>query len=495
MNSEQSIHLSEYYLVLTKHKFLILASFVIVVTLTLLFSFLTKSVYQAAAVMVIDKQQNTSPLTGERLDYESYVSESLTFNTHFKLITSRAVLEKVIRNLKLDQPNPDREKLLGANFLIEFLRGLKKNLYLLFGKDLTPTLEEELSGLIEKLQEKIDIEQVRDTRILNLKVEDHDPALARDIANNLAKVYIEFDIDNRVKSSRNTLSWMSAQLYEMKKKLEDAEEEFLAYKQSEKLFSIAGRQKVIDQKIEEFNDAYLQTRNKRLELDAKLAELERSLQSKGSIIHVRSLAKNDLIESLYAQLLEAEMELTRLGKIFKDQHPKITQAESKLNQTQKKLDEELEKVMENLRAERTVLYNRENVFQKTITDFENDALDTSKKELKYGILQRNVDTNKKLYDTLLSKIEESHIVDTLDTSNIRIVQEAPLPLAPVKPKKRLNFILSIIFGLMTGVSLAFFLEYLDQTLRTEDDVQRYLGLPVLSVIPVADEKKAAPETK
>ena len=68
-------------------------------------------------------------------------------------------------------------------------------------------------------------------------------------------------------------------------------------------------------------------------------------------------------------------------------------------------------------------------------------------------------------------------------------------MAPVKPKKRLNFILSIIFGLMTGVSLAFFLEYLDQTLRTEDDVQRYLGLPVLSVIPVADEKKAVPETK
>ena len=495
LNPERSIHLSEYYLILNKHKSLIFASFVIVVTLTLLFSFLTKSIYRASALMVIEKEQSTSPLTGERMNYESYVSESLTFNTHFKLITSRPVLAKLIMNLKLDQVDREKEKLLGGNPLIELLSGFKKNLYLLFGKDQTPTLEEKLSNLIEKLQRKINIEEVRDTRILNLLVEDHDPALARDIANHLAKVYIEFNIDNRLKSSRNTLSWMSAQVYEMKKKLEDAEEEFQAYKQNEKLFSIAGKQKVIDQKIAEFNDAYLQTRNKRLELDAKLAELGRSLQSKGSIIHVRSLVKNDLIENLYAQLLESEVELTRLGKVFKEKHPKIIQIESKINQTQKKLDEELEKVMENLRAERTVLYNRENVLQKTIADFENDALDINKKELKYAILQRNVDTNKKLYDTLLSKIEESHIVDNLDTSNIRIVQEASIPLAPVKPKKKLNFILSVIFGLMNGVGLSFFLEYLDQTLRTEDDVEKYLGLPVISVIPVADEKRAAPEPK
>ena len=488
MKPEQSIHLSEYYLIILKHKMLIIASLVIMVTLTMLFSFLMKPVYRATATMAIEKEQSTSPLTGERLDYESYVSQSLTFNTHFKLITSRPVLERVIKHLRLDQEGKDKD--LTVNFLKEFLRRLKQNLRLLLGREKKIlTHQEKLFRLTNALKRKIDIEEIRDTRLLNLNVEDHDPVLAANIADALAKIYIEFDIDNHLKSSRNTLSWMTGQLYEMKKKLEDAEKEFLAYKQREKLFSITGKQKVIEQKIEEFNDAYLKTRNQRLELDAKLTELQRSLQSRGSILHVRSLIDSALIENLYARLLETEVEHTRLGKVFKAKHPKIIQINSKIEKTRNKLEEELVKVMENLRAQRAVLFNNEKVLLKTISDFENDALQTNKKELKYTILQRNMTTNRELYDTLLAKIKESNIVESLDASNIRIVQKAAVPLAPVKPKKKLNLILSIIFGLMTGIGLSFFIEYLDQTLHTADDVEKYLDLPVLSVIPVANPEK------
>ena len=93
---EKAVHLSDYYYILTKHKSLIIASFLIVVTLTALFTFLSRPLYEAATTMVIEKERTTSPLTGERLDYESYMSQSLTFNTHFKLIASQPVLKKVI---------------------------------------------------------------------------------------------------------------------------------------------------------------------------------------------------------------------------------------------------------------------------------------------------------------------------------------------------------------------------------------------------------------
>jgi uncharacterized protein involved in exopolysaccharide biosynthesis len=192
------------------------------------------------------------------------------------------------------------------------------------------------------------------------------------------------------------------------------------------------------------------------------------------------------MDNLYTQLIDSEVELTRLSKVFKPKHPKIIQIKSKVNKTRKKFNEELRKEKENLKAERSVLLAREKVLQKTIGDFENDALETNRKELKYSIFQRNVNTNQKLYDTLLSKIKESNIVGNLDVSNIRIAEEADIPLAPIKPKKKLNFILSVIFGLMTGIGLSFLWEYLDQSLRTDEDVRRYLDLPVLAVIPVAE---------
>ncbi|MBW1764985.1 MAG: aldo/keto reductase, partial [Deltaproteobacteria bacterium] len=275
-----------------------------------------------------------------------------------------------------------------------------------------------------------------------------------------------------------------------KKKLEDAEAEFLAYKQQEKLFSVEGRQKVIGQKIEEFNDAYLQARNKRLELDAKLAELKRSFQAKGDILQARSLLDSPLLDNLYSELLKSEVELSRLSKVFKAKHPKVIQIRTKIDNTNKKLIQEIDKEMETLESERLVLIARESTFQKTISDFENDALKTNKKELRYTILQRNAETNQKLYDTLLSKVKETNITGNIDASNIRITEEAVMPLAPVKPRKKLNLILSVIFGLMTGVGFAFLWEYMDRSLRTEEDDSRYLDLTVLSIIPEADDAES-----
>ena len=127
----RSAHFTEYIYILTKHRLLIIVSFLTMVTLTLFFTFLMKPVFRTTTTIVIEKQQRTSPITGERADFESYVSESLTFNTHFKLITSLPVLEQVIKNLKLD--DPEREKTLEVNFLKKLLKQFKKNIRLLLG--------------------------------------------------------------------------------------------------------------------------------------------------------------------------------------------------------------------------------------------------------------------------------------------------------------------------------------------------------------------------
>ena len=490
MNNQKpdiSPHLAEYYYILSKHKWIIIGSLLIMVTLTMFFTFRMEPVYRATATLVIDKEQSKSPLTGERMDFESYVSQSLTFNTHFKLITSRQVLEEVIRRLKLDRQDEDIE----VGVFKEILAQVKENIRLLLDQEekvLTP--EEQLTGTVQSLHGKLDIEEVRDTRLLKISVEDHDPALSMDIANSLGNAYIEFNIGNRLKSSKNTLSWMSDQLYEMKKKLEDSEEAFLAYKQRENLFSVEGKQKVIAQKIADFNDAQLEARNKRLEVDAKLQQLKRSLASGAGILNIRSLIGSPLIENLNAQLLDAEVEFSRLGKVYKSKHPKLIQIKTKIEKTKRKLTQEVRKEIKSLQAEQAVLLAREKAMGKTIADFDQEALSTNRKELKYSILQRSVTTNQKLYDTLLSKVEESNVVKDADVSNIRIVERAVLPLSPVKPKKKLNLALSIIFGLMTGVGLAFLLEYMDRSLRTEEDVQRYMDLPVLSVVPEADKAKS-----
>lgn len=490
---EQPRHLVDYYHVITSHKWAIIVSLIVMVSLVLWHNSHLIPIYRATTTLIIDKEITKSPLTGNRMDYETYLSESLTFNTHFKLITSRQVLERVVRNLKLDSKAGGKEKREVGMIhpFRQYLAQFKENISLLIGKkDESPLPKDRLTDLVQSLKAMVNIEQIEDTRLLLLEVSHPDPVMARDLANAVAQAYIKFNIDNRLKSSQNTLSWLADNLYEMKKNLEDAEEEFSAFKQKAKLISIEKSQELVAQKMRDFNDAYIRSRNRRLELDAKLAELRRAVQSGGDILYARSLIQNPLIENLHTQLLSSEGELSRINKVFKSKHPKIIQIKAKIADIRENLREEIKKEKDNLQSERSVLLAKEKVLQTTIADFEKEAMEIGSKELNHNILKRNVEMNERLYDTILSRLKEADVTGSIDVSNIRIVEKAILPRVPVGPNKKRNFMLAVVIGLMIGVGLSFLREYLDRSLHTEEDVQSYLGLPVLSVIPKAENKIA-----
>jgi uncharacterized protein involved in exopolysaccharide biosynthesis len=275
----------------------------------------------------------------------------------------------------------------------------------------------------------------------------------------------------------------------MKKKLEDAEEELLTFKQRAGLLSPEENQKMIAQKMTDFNDAYLQARNRRLELDAKLEQLEAASAGAGDVSHLRSLVTNPFISDLDSQLIGAEAERSRLSKVYRAKHPKMIEVMSKIENTREKIREEVTKGLRNLEAERNVLGTKEEVLQKTIGDFEQEAMETNRKELSYTILKRNVEMNQNLYDTILSRLKEADITGNVDVSNIRITEKAVLPRFPVSPNKQRNLTLALIIGLMIGVGLSFGREYIDRSIHTEEDIQKHLGLPVLSLIPVAEQAK------
>ncbi|MDR3088440.1 MAG: GumC family protein [Desulfobulbaceae bacterium] len=481
---EESINIDEYLRILKKHWRLIAAVAVFVMAMTILVTILMTPMYQGTAVLVIDKEQKTSPLTGEDLGGGSFQDEQLTFNTHFKLITSRPVLVEVIRELKLDQ-----QEELESNFFKSLIQQFRANIKLLFAGDeqKEPSEEQKLDGLVKALQDSINIEATKQTRLLEISVENRDAEMARDIANTLAKKYIEFNVNNRLQASKDTVAWMYNELYATKKKLEDDEQKFLEYKKANNVFSVEGKQQVIGQKITEFNTEYLTARNKRLELDEKLKEIERYGGNTADMVHIRSIVGNPAIDSIYSALTTLEVEQSKLSKVYRGKHPKMIQVTSEIDKLRAKLRNELEKEIGNLRSERAVLSAREQVMEKNISEFEGDALEAGGKELQYNILQRNVTTSQSLYDTLLAKIKESNVLVSGYTSNIRIVGLATLPERPFKPKKMLNLAVGLLLGLLGGCGLAFALDFFNQSLKNEDDVLNYLGIPVLAMIPEATD--------
>lgn len=524
---DDSKHIVDYLNVFYKRKVLMVLVFLLVLAGTIFYTWLATPVYQSTATMIIDKERTNSPITGARIDYESRYSESLTFNTHFKLILSKDVIQRVVRILGMDAENAatkdlevsylkklfnqyknnlklllnkvacalgiDAQEPATNNMEISHLKkpfnDFKDNLELLLNKEykIPPTPREKFDTLINTVRQKIDITEVRDTRLLKVSVKDRDPYQAALIANTLANQYIEFNLSNRMASSQKTLEWMNNELHALKKKLENDEKRFFEFKQSTKVFSIEGKQRMVDQKLSEFNTNYLSTRNERLDLDTKIRQIEKHTNSPAGLANIRSLIDNEAIEDVYNKVKSLEIEYANQGKIYKPKHPKMAQIKGELDKNTVRLEDELKKELTSLNSKRQVLLAREAVLKDTIGEFEQDALDTSGNELEYSILQRNLNTSKHLYDTLLARIKESDMVQTSDTSNIRLVEAAIPTPAPVSPNKKRNLLICIFLGLVAGVVVALFADYMDQTIRTEEDVQEHLDLPVLSVVPIADE--------
>ncbi len=489
---DQARRLSEYYEILDKHKWTIVVTFIIIFSLTFLYTYNITPIYEASAGVVLAYEQVKSPVTGETIVYENYMSQALNFNTHFNLITSRPVFEKVIEKLNLTHTS--------HNIFIEvspwkqILFRFKENIRLLLGiKETVLSPLERENRIINMLRKKVRTLRTPNTFLVKLIVEDHNPEMAAAIANYLAESYIEFNLEYRTQSSKNTLSWMTDQLLKMRKQLEISEQEFLKYKGDAKLFSLEGKQEIITAKLSDFNAKLLQVRNERLQIDAKLSEMKRIFLKQGNITKVQSWIKNDMVQNLYTQLVDAEVELSRLMQVYKSKHPKLIQTKATISKIRKKLHDEIRKEIENMKGHRSVLIANEKVLDRTLDSFENDALNTNKSELQYRILQRNVETNRKLYDILLSKVKESDMVDNINasdsTSNIRIAETANTPGTPIKPDVRRNLLSGVIMGLLAGLALTFLLEYKDRSLRTEDDIRKYMGLTVLAIIPVADSAK------
>ena len=231
--------LRHYYTVLLKHRFLILACLLLFTAVSVYFTLRMAPIYQSTTTLLFDTNRTRSPLPGAYNDYDTYSNQYLTFNTHSKLITNRPVLERVVRELKLDQP--ENKGKLSQGPVRTFLATVRQNTRKLLGqqdRELTP--EERQDQIINGLRSKIDVKEIEDTRLLQIFVEDTDPVLARDIANTLARAYIQFNITNTMQASQNSFQTMQDQSYELKKKLEDAEREFLVFKEKEQLFSISG---------------------------------------------------------------------------------------------------------------------------------------------------------------------------------------------------------------------------------------------------------------
>jgi succinoglycan biosynthesis transport protein ExoP len=445
----EQVHLREYVRVLRKHAWLVLACFVVVLGTVALGTHLQRPIYRATTKALLEREaprvvnfQDTGPAWAESGEF---------FQTQVQIIKSRPVAQRVIDTLGLKDKKPWLANV--ADPAAAFLRA-------------------------------VSVEPVRNTRLVEIQVEDPDPKLAADMANTLAGAYVHQNLELKLSAARDALSWLTAQVSDLKTKVNESELALQRYREQAGLVQVEEKQSLGARKLAEFNSAYIEAKARRLEMETRLGELRRASQQPEVLESSPLVINNPLIQRLKGQLVELEVQRSKLLKTYREKHPEVVKIQSQVDEISQKIREEIGRLALSMESEYNALKARENAMLQAVNQYRDEAQALGKKEIQLGILKREADSNQQLYDVLLKRLKETSLSQGLDSSNVRIVETAIVPTHPVKPRTRLNLALGAVVGLVVGVCAAFFLEYMDDTVRTPEHVERALGQPVFSLIPV-----------
>lgn len=451
----QQPNLRDYWRIISKRKKGFVITFIIVMILGLI---LTKEkvkelIYQATAQIAVEGAfVQVEPLYGQNVvRREPWVALNPVFlQTQYGIIKSQGVIERAIKLLGWDMQNKEM-----------LIRRIKGSLAVQ-GPGYGP---EQASSII------------------SISAIDPNPREAMEISNAITQAYIDLKKEERQNLIGSVYAKLEDQVREVKAKLDASEKKLEEFKKKEGFVNIEDRTDLTAQTIQQLNQRLIEVRSNIAEKEVLLKTIKELWQkdniSAMSLISEKLWQTNPVNIGLKQKLLEKQNELNNLLQIYKEKHPEVLRVNSELQMARQQVDNEVKGAINSLESD--IETNRN--LEKTLLSFLQKP-DFGEKQAKYADFRREVDLNKDLYTNLLRKLKEMDVTEQISNQpEIKIIELASLPTEPLPSANKTGKLISPVIALILGLMVAFLLEYLDNTLKTIEDVENYLDMPVLGVIP------------
>jgi len=441
----KEIHIKDYIAIMWRRKWMLISFFLITITSVTIATFLQKNIYRAASTVIVDVESPDilSVKDVVKLGETNYLAYRDYIATQQEIIRSRRSAHAVMKNLDL----------------------------LAHKKELR-----ESKDPIQELLKKLRVELIRDTRILKISIDDEDPELASNIANEFARVYADSNISLKTRASSQAQSWLRQEVEQQEWKVREAEIKLQEYKERNNVISIENQKNMINDLLVKLNASYLEAQTRRIKAETAYNNL---LDSNGNITleNIPTIsADNKILQTLKEDYLKQQALLVEYKKVYKDKHPKMIALFEAINYINSSMIKEIESNFKTAKQE-------EDKFKMAIEEQKRKALALERKIINYNALNRDLETNERMLQIVLNRLKETSIAGQIQTNNVRVQDLAEPPRIPIKPKKALNIGLAIIVGILGGIGLAFFREYMDTTLKDPRDIAVLLQLTVLGSVP------------
>jgi succinoglycan biosynthesis transport protein ExoP len=483
-----SIQLIDLLRIVLKHKWTLLMVLVVAAGIAGIRTLLQTPIYRSTVTLQIERVAPRVVNFNNEVEQDVYSDETVTLRTQYELLRSRTLAERVIDELNLDRNDTGKGRAAAkpaeaAEAPTTFVGRIVSGYHKLTQPATTDRAVLNREGLIGGFLGAMTVEPVRNSRLIKVHFDNTDPELAARIANATAQAYIAMGLERRTETASYAKTLLEDQIRQVKAKLEESERKLNQYAQGKQILTLDEKTNVINQTYTDFAAAVSKAEQERIKAEAAYNEFRRSPETTPQVVD------NKTIQVFKEQKAKLEIEYQQNLKTYKPDFPKMVQLRGQVAEADAQLKAEIASVAGTVRSQYESALKQENLLREKLAQTRKQVLQTQDSSIDLNLLKREVDTNRQLYDGLLQRLKQVGVSSGVATNNVSIVDAAEPPVFPFKPSLRGNIMVGLGIGLVLGLALILLLEYMDDSIRRPDDVEKMLGLPVMGVIPFVKSKR------
>ncbi|WP_372740378.1 GumC family protein [Neptunomonas sp.] len=487
---EDVIDLRQYWQTIMRQKWGIIGFAFIVTLLTALVVFSITPIYRATATLLIESQQANIVSIEEVYGLDGGKSEY--FETQFEILKSRSLAEKVVTKLDLvNHPvfNQPEKSLLP--FDLNWREWLPFELPVAEERVVTDTAK--FRSIVDQFMAGLSISPMRKTQLVKIAYESSNAELATLIANTVGESYIESNLDAKLQLTLKASSWLSGQLEGLRTELTKAEQRLQEYREKEQIVGERGGLNIAGQELELVAGKLVDARRDRLEAESLYNQVRAIGKNNPSRLElVPTVLQHPLVQSMKESYARVELKRSELAKRYGAKHPTMQAVDSELGNARSALNRQILSIVNGIETNYKVALANERSLESALDGTKGNIQNLSRKEYKLSEYQQDVETKRAVFNTFLTRFNETSATGDLKTANARVSDPAVIPLYPVKPQKQKIVALTFVVSGMFAVMFAFVLQALNNTVKTASDVEGKLGVVMLGLLPLLPRNRKKP---
>jgi succinoglycan biosynthesis transport protein ExoP len=458
--------LRDYLKIISRRRWVAVAVFVAIFSSVVIYTLTATPVYKSTARVFVDpgtSQNEVSLQQMQNIDISSYIE------TQLGILKSDSIARAVVQKMRLDKSQPA-----GSDGILAFL-GLKKDV---------PGPDKMTDAAVKSFDRNLSVQVEGDSSIIRVSYTDTNPLLAAAVANTVVQQFIERNIEMKVEPARAAITWLNSRLGAIKNQMTQSTNQLNDFKRSQDLIQTGDNNSNISvQALSDLNQKLLAAQTVRSEAEVKYSMVQKLANTPDGLMTLPEVINNKVIQNMKDRQSTLAKEIADASKMYGARHPEMIRLNTEMATLNRQMKQEEDFIVLSIKNSYVEALKNEESLKTAFDQQKAKAMDYEKQASVYGLMKQDVEGSRSIYDAVLKKFQESSLAGSMNMSSVQLLDQAVPQASPFRPDKRRNLILGLLAGLLCGIGAAFTFEMLDNTFKTPEDVEEYLRLPMLGIVP------------